>query len=75
MMWGSEWGWLPMMLSMVLFWGAVIWFAVWLFWRTNRRPSREGTRSDPRAILEERFARGEIDEEEFGRRTKVLGAS
>lgn len=73
MMWGwSEWGWLPMMLGMILFWGGLIWFAVWLVRRTDRGSTRESTPSDPRAILEERFARGEIDEEEFDRRTKVL---
>lgn len=72
MMWDWNGSWWPMWLGMILFWGALIWFAVWLVRRTEHGPSRETPRSDPRTILEERFARGEIDEEEFERRTKVL---
>ena len=36
-----------------------------------RRPEGDG-RSDARRILEERFARGEIDEEEYRRRLETL---
>ena len=73
MMWGwSDWAWLPMMLGMIVFWGGLIWFAVWAIRRTDRGPATREPRSDPKAILEERFARGEIDEEELDRRTKVL---
>jgi putative membrane protein len=40
------------------------------------RPSHDGSRptSGPLQILEERFARGEIDEEEFKRRRDLLRA-
>jgi putative membrane protein len=36
-------------------------------------PSHGGGASNARSILEERFARGEIDEDEFKRRLMVLG--
>ena len=75
MMWGwhgwNWWGWLAMSLSMVAFWGLIIWGIVALFrgsgwnWPRNDRP-------DPEQILAERFARGEIDEEEYQRRMEVL---
>jgi putative membrane protein len=75
MMWGwhgwSWWGWLVMSLSMVAFWGLIIWGIVALFrgsgwsWPRNDRP-------DPEQILAERFAKGEIDEEEYQRRLEVL---
>lgn len=73
MMWGwNGWGWWPMWLGMVLFWGALIWFGVWLLRRREPGSIEERPRDDPQTILRERFARGEIDEEELGRRTKIL---
>lgn len=73
MMWdGGGWGWFPMGLGMFLFWGAIIWFAVWLIRRSDRGHSDQPPTPDARDILRERFARGEIDEEEFERRKKVL---
>ena len=72
------WWWMglvPMGLAMVLFWGALIWFAVWLVHRSDRAPSNGPPAPDARDILEERFARGEIDEEEFQRRSKVLAGA
>jgi len=73
MMWGwngwSWWGWVLMSLSMVGFWGLVIWGIVALF-----RRSGDGRRErpDPEQILAERFAAGEIDEEEYHRRLQTL---
>ncbi len=69
---GGSWGWWPMWLGMILFWGGLIWFGVWLIRRSDHAPSSKPPAHDPRGILEERFARGEIDEEEFERRMKVL---
>jgi len=72
--WGSGmgWaGWFAMTLSMIVFWGVLIWLAVWAvrqFGPEARRPS------GALAILEERFARGEIDREEFDRRKAGLSA-
>lgn len=36
------------------------------------RPAHRGPDDDPMAILDRRFARGEIDEDEYLRRRKVL---
>src|SRR6266498_3766917 len=51
---------LPMWLGGLLVWGALIGVAVW----ATRRFTGP-TRADAARILEERFARGEIDAEEF----------
>ena len=84
MMWGwgnGNWGWgawLPMMLFMLVFLGVVVW-AVVMFTRswTSRPPYHEHGEhaSDPKRILDERFARGEIDEEEYRKRKDVLQQS
>jgi putative membrane protein len=74
MTWHDQGGWglggfFLMLVFMVLFWGAVIALVVWAI--RQFRPARpEG---DPAMrILEERFARGEIDAEEFTRRRDAL---
>lgn len=67
------WDWFWGALMMVLFWGvlvALIFFAV-RGAGTRSQPDVDGT-EDPQRILETRFARGEISEEEFERRTRVL---
>lgn len=74
LMWGwndAGWaGWLLMSLMMLIFWGGLAAIVVWLI----RQPQRSGGDSKPSAtsILEERFARGEIDEEEFHKRRDTL---
>ena len=75
MMWGwngwSWWGWLAMSLSMVAFWGLIVWGIVAIvrgLGGTWRRPQGH----DPEQILAERYATGEIDEEEYHRRRQVL---
>jgi putative membrane protein len=52
----------------LLFWGSLLAFGVWAVLRFTRRDSGHGARR----VLEERFARGEIDAEEFHRRLQVL---
>ncbi|HAM27981.1 MAG TPA: hypothetical protein DCP11_15130 [Microbacteriaceae bacterium] len=74
---GAQWGvigWVVMGLLMLLFWGGVIAVvAVMLF---RRRPEGDAPRprahEDAERILNERFARGEIDEEEFTTRRAAL---
>lgn len=69
-------GWLLMTLAMVLFWGLVVVAVIVVF-----RGAGSDTTSlpmppsppDPRAILDERFARGEIDAEEYHARQDALG--
>ncbi|GGR84117.1 hypothetical protein GCM10010269_24080 [Streptomyces humidus] len=73
----SGWGWFVMSVGMVFFWGLVIAIGVLLF-RTLSRPAEPRMpgpeRSGPVAeqVLAERFARGEIDEDEYRRRLAVL---
>ena len=70
----SGWGYALMTVSMVLFWGAVIFGIVMLvrhIGRGGQPPSPESPQS-PERLLAERFARGEIGEEEYRQRLAVL---
>jgi putative membrane protein len=79
--WGHGWGWgFGHMafggLMMLLFWGViivVIVFAVrWISAGSHGSAPNQPPRRTPREILEERFARGEIDKEEFEERKRLL---
>ena len=73
---GVGWGgWLVMAFSMVAFWGLVV-FAVVAIFRSSR-DERSGAARGPDAldILDQRFARGEIDETEYHARADVLRSS
>ena len=70
-----------MTISMILFWGAVIFGIVMLVRYAGRSgqppaappwPQAPGSRQSPEGLLAERFARGEIDEEEYRQRLAVL---
>lgn len=47
-------------------------FVIWAGGRTRASRGRNGATGDPREILDQRFARGEIDEEEYLRRRATL---
>jgi putative membrane protein len=75
--WGpSGWvGWFFMTLMMLVFWGGLVALVVWAVrsFVGPKTPDRSGERpSNAIAILQERFAKGEIDQEEFERRRAVL---
>lgn len=77
----GHWGagdWLAMTSMMVLFWGAVIVLVIWAVrsfaGRASSEPGPE-PRLDAHELLAERFARGEIDEDEFRRRGQALDES
>jgi len=71
--WGNGWGWLWGFLMMIVFWGGFAVLVVWLIRDRDRSSARDRSEQpDARAILEERFARGEISEEEFHDRMRVL---
>jgi putative membrane protein len=58
-------------------WFAPFWILFWsvlivAFWRFAPLGRRRGRRFDARAILAERFARGEIDAAEYTARLEVL---
>jgi len=71
--------WVAMFLMMSIFWGAVIFAGIMLFRGTsNGRGYRESdrvegvTHRNPMDILDERFARGELENEEYEARKAVL---
>lgn len=73
MYWGdNSWNWaawLAMTLSMVVFWGLIAWAIVALV----RRPTHHGPTAEQ--ILDERFAQGDIDEDDYRRRRDALRSS
>ena len=76
---GSHWGlWLLMSLAMLVFWGILAWAVVNIVRHNNahrdgRSQSPAGTGgSDALRILDERFARGEIETDEYTRRRELL---
>ena len=77
MMWnyGMGWGgWLLMSATMVGFWALVVFGIVALFRGGGSSAPPAGRQGDDEAqhILDERFARGDIDAEEYRRRQQVL---
>jgi putative membrane protein len=64
---GMWWMWL----GGLLFWGSLLAFGVWAV----RRFTGGRAGGDARRILDERFARGEIDAEEYRRRLETLQGS
>jgi putative membrane protein len=70
----GSWGYVLMTLSMVVFWGLLIAGGIALFrylGRSGARPEIAPTRT-PEQILDERFARGELDEDEYRQRLDTL---
>jgi putative membrane protein len=71
----TGWGYALMTISMVLFWGAVIFGIVALVRYVSRGGPQAGEPTQPATperLLAERFARGEIDEDEYQRRLAAL---
>ncbi|MCG2621648.1 SHOCT domain-containing protein [Arthrobacter sp. I2-34] len=75
--WDGGWGvggWIAMALMMLLFWGGVVTVAILLI-RGPRHAgwgAHEQSWDDAERILNERFARGEIDEQELNARRAAL---
>ena len=73
--WGnSGWGagdWVAMSALIVLFWGGLIALAVWVV-RSLRSGGGQAPVDRAGTLLAERFARGEIDSEEFTRSRELL---
>lgn len=81
MMWNDGWnngmgwgGWIVMTLIMVAFWSVVVFAVVAIFRgdRDARSAAQQPQRRDPMQILDERFARGEIEVDEYHARQQVL---
>ncbi|ALV38568.1 hypothetical protein AS200_14845 [Streptomyces sp. CdTB01] len=78
----SGWGWFGAGLGMIAFWALIITAFVVIYRALTRPGDRIDTPpwappapSSPEQLLAERFARGEIDEEEYQRRLRVLHSS
>ena len=72
--WHGDWSWgawVVMTLAMVLFWGLVFWSIVTV--ARTAGPERD-LDDEPERILAERFARGEIDVDEYHQRVDALRA-
>ena len=73
--WADNMGWWMIMggLWMLLFWGLIIWFIVWAV-RKVSQVGKDGGSSGGSAIdiAKERYARGEINKEEFEQLKKDL---
>lgn len=73
---GPGWGgWVVMTLMMLAFWGLLIFGGIAIYRgmsQDNRRSSDD--RSDAQQLLDERFARGEIDAEDYQHRRELLRA-
>ena len=67
---GGHWAWwqaLLMWVGMIAFWALII-GAIWFFVSgLVRRPDHPPQPDDPRRLLDERLARGDIDPEEYQR--------
>jgi putative membrane protein len=81
MYWGNGmggWGMVLMTVSSLLFWGLVI-AGILALVRYAGRGAQPGAPAiqgpTPQQVLAERFARGDIDEDEYTRRLHVLGAT
>jgi putative membrane protein len=79
MMWndGMGWtGWVLMSLTAIAFWALVVFALVALFRGSRSDPKQvRDDNDDARRILDQRFARGEIDTEEYHARQLVLGST
>ncbi|GGW42139.1 hypothetical protein GCM10010503_18090 [Streptomyces lucensis JCM 4490] len=78
---GGGWGWFAMSAGMILFWilivavGVLVYRAVAGSRRDGALPRAQPPGPPPEQLLAERFARGEIDEDEYHRRLTVLRES
>ena len=73
-MWDMSFGWLAMLfggLFMIVFWGGLIALIVWGVIKLTKRTDNTPTHS-PLDIAKERYARGEINKEQFEQIKKDL---
>jgi putative membrane protein len=66
------WGYTLMTVSMVLFWGLIVYGVIALVRYVGRHDRSMDARPAPEQVLAERFAHGQIDEQEYRQRLDVL---
>jgi putative membrane protein len=74
--WGPGWGGMlfgPLVMIALVVLSVVLIVAV-MRWLSGERSSPRDSSRTPRDILDERFAKGEIDREDYEARRKALGA-
>lgn len=70
---GVSWGGVVLMATMmIVFWGAIAAIVVTAIRHLGTGSRTEPGGADPTRILDERFARGEVDEDEYRRRRDLL---
>jgi len=71
---GNMMGWFGGGIMMIIFWAAFILFIVWIVKEVSGRNNSDKPRHGKSAleILEERYAKGEIDKKEFEEKKKDL---
>jgi putative membrane protein len=72
---GGAWGWFWMLAMMATFWlliVAVVFVVVRAGTPRRERGDRSSSAPTPEEVLRDRFARGEIDADEYEHRRKVL---
>lgn len=79
-MWHGYWSvgdWVWMSLVMVVFWSLVVAGTVWLVrgrHGSDRPTDRQGSATSPQQLLDERYARGELSDEEYLHRRDLLAS-
>lgn len=71
----NSWGagdWVAMTVAMGLFWGAIVALVVWTIRGSRLDRTRTEGQASPDDLLAARFARGEIDGEQFARHRDLL---
>jgi putative membrane protein len=71
----NGWALTLLIIGNVVFWGLLVVAAVALIRYTKRGQVDSSTPQTPQQILAQRFARGDIDEDEYTRRLQVLTGS
>mgnify|MGYP001589352645 FL=1 len=69
---GNMTGWVGGGIMMFLFWAAIIIFIVWLVREVGGRNNEKHNSNSSLDILKERYAKGEINKEEFEQKKKDI---
>lgn len=69
--WGPAWGWV-FLVALIIGIIALVVFLIRLLTSRDDRPTQQGSASRARELLDERYARGEIDSSEYEERRRRL---